>query len=106
MKLTNPWKILGVNRQSTAADISWAYKRLAQDHHPDKGGDTEKFAEVAEAHNLLRSSKLLSEYIRFIVTLKPMCGQCKGKGVVFKQRGIIGREASTCDYCSGAGVIF
>lgn len=30
------------------------YRRLAAQHHPDKGGDSEKFAQVREAYEILR----------------------------------------------------
>ena len=32
-----------------AADIKKAYRKLAIKHHPDKGGDPEKFKEISRA---------------------------------------------------------
>jgi hypothetical protein len=48
-------KILDLGRQDLAYDdrqavIRKAYKRMAKHHHPDAGGDTEKFKELNSAH--------------------------------------------------------
>lgn len=47
------YKILGVERTATADEIKRAYRRLASQHHPDKGGDTTRFQEIEEAHRIL-----------------------------------------------------
>jgi DnaJ family protein A protein 2 len=47
------YSILGVSRNSEIADIRSAYKQLAREHHPDKGGDPEKFKELSHAHEIL-----------------------------------------------------
>ena len=38
--------ILKVPEGSTAGDLKKAYKKLALEHHPDKGGDVEKFKKL------------------------------------------------------------
>ncbi len=43
--------ILGVAVDASKADIKKAYKNLASKHHPDKGGDEEKFKEVQNAYD-------------------------------------------------------
>jgi molecular chaperone DnaJ len=46
--------ILGVSQDSSDKQIKSAYRKLAQDHHPDKtGGDDTKFKEVNEAYAIL-----------------------------------------------------
>uniref|UniRef100_A0A7S1XTA5 J domain-containing protein n=1 Tax=Phaeomonas parva TaxID=124430 RepID=A0A7S1XTA5_9STRA len=44
---------LGVTRDATPEVIKRAYRRLAMKHHPDKGGDPEKFKEIGEAYEVL-----------------------------------------------------
>lgn len=47
------YSILGVSRTATADEIKRAYRKLASQHHPDKGGDTGKFQEIEEAYRVL-----------------------------------------------------
>ena len=51
--MKNPYQILGVGRKASPADIKKAYRRLAMLHHPDRGGDENKFKEVTEAYDIL-----------------------------------------------------
>ena len=44
---------LNVDSDADATTIKSAYRRLAREHHPDLGGDTEKFRQVTEAYELL-----------------------------------------------------
>ena len=43
--------ILGVAVDTSKADIKKAYRKLAGQHHPDKGGNEEKFKEIQEAYD-------------------------------------------------------
>ena len=38
-------------------EIKTAYRKLAVKHHPDKGGDTEKFKEITRAYEVFASDK-------------------------------------------------
>lgn len=49
----DPYSILGVSRSATADEIKRAYRRLASQHHPDKGGDTQRFQEIQTAYDVL-----------------------------------------------------
>ena len=60
--MKNYYDVLGVNEQSTSADITKAFKDLAKQHHPDRGGDESKFKEINEAHNTLKDSQKRHDY--------------------------------------------
>jgi curved DNA-binding protein len=47
------YQILGVQKDATDDQIKKAYRKLASQHHPDKGGDTAKFQEIQEAYATL-----------------------------------------------------
>ena len=49
--MTDPWQILGVDRTATADDVKKAYRKLAKDHHPDMGGDPDRFREIQQAYD-------------------------------------------------------
>ena len=53
--MKNYYDVLGVNEQSTSAEITKAFKDLAKKHHPDRGGDKDKFQEIREAHDTLKN---------------------------------------------------
>jgi len=55
-----PYTLLHVTEDAPMAVIRAAYKALAVIHHPDRGGDTAKMAEITTAYDnirLLRSSR-------------------------------------------------
>ena len=60
--MKNYYDVLGVNEDSTSADITKAYKNLAKKHHPDRGGDQAKFQEINEAHDTLKNSQKRHDY--------------------------------------------
>lgn len=60
----NYYIILEVTRNATEDDIKKSYRRLAKLHHPDSGGDQEKFKEIAEAYEHLSDSVKRSKYDR------------------------------------------
>lgn len=43
--------ILGISEGASKADVKKAYRTLASKHHPDKGGDEDKFKEIQEAYD-------------------------------------------------------
>ncbi len=56
------YKILGVSESATKQEISSAFKKLAKEHHPDKGGDLAKFQEISEAANILTNDSERQKY--------------------------------------------
>lgn len=47
------YEVLGVREDATEAEIREAFRRLALEHHPDHGGDAERFRLVTRAHALI-----------------------------------------------------
>jgi len=62
---TKFYKLLEVDKNSSEADIKKAYRKLAVKHHPDKGGDPEKFKEITRAYEVLSDPKKKEVYDRF-----------------------------------------
>lgn len=56
------YKILGVARDCTEMEIKKAYRKESLIHHPDKGGDEEKFKLVAEAFSVLSDPQRRHRY--------------------------------------------
>jgi len=61
-KTKDYYKILGVARECSEAEIKKAYRRESLKHHPDKGGDEEKFKLVVEANAVLSDSRRRERY--------------------------------------------
>ena len=51
--MQNPYQTLGVDRNATPEEIKRAYRKLASQHHPDKGGDKNRFQEIQGAYDAL-----------------------------------------------------
>lgn len=49
-------KTLGLHSSADADEIKKAYRKLAMEHHPDRGGDTNKFQEIQYAYMELERS--------------------------------------------------
>jgi len=60
--MKNYYDVLGVDEKATSADITQAFKDLAKQHHPDRGGDKDKFQEINEAYDTLKSSQKRHDY--------------------------------------------
>lgn len=64
------YKILEIGKSASGEEIKRAYRRLAQQYHPDKGGDPEKFKEVSEAYQVLSDPQKRSQYDQFGTTFE------------------------------------
>lgn len=60
--MTDYYKTLGVDRNANQDDIKKAYRKMAAQHHPDRGGDTAKFQEVQAAYETLSDPGKRSQY--------------------------------------------
>ena len=56
------YSTLGVDRNASPEDIKRAYRKLAGQHHPDKGGDTAKFQQIEEAYRILSDDEKRHQY--------------------------------------------
>jgi DnaJ-class molecular chaperone len=53
---------LGVSRGASDDEIKRAYRRMASQHHPDKGGSTEQFQAIEEAYRTLSDPVTRQDY--------------------------------------------
>lgn len=56
------YNVLGVDRTADQDQIKRAYRRLASQHHPDKGGDTAAFQRIQAAYEVLGDAQRRAEY--------------------------------------------
>lgn len=59
------YKILGISKNASPDEIKRAYRRLAQQYHPDKGGNPERFKEINEAYQVLSDPQKKAQYDQF-----------------------------------------
>ena len=60
--MSDYYSILEIERSSTLEQIKTAYRKLARKHHPDKGGDPEKFKKISEAYSVLSDISKRQQY--------------------------------------------
>ncbi|WP_035777917.1 DnaJ domain-containing protein, partial [Arthrobacter sp. 35/47] len=60
------YKILGVPKDASDADIKKAYRKLARKHHPDQnqstGGSDRMFKDISEAYSVLSDPEERQQY--------------------------------------------
>lgn len=59
------YSVLGVSKNAKAEEIKVAFRKLAHQHHPDKGGDANKFKEINEAYQVLGNEQKRKQYDQF-----------------------------------------
>lgn len=62
MSTESYYDILGVTEQSSPDEIKRAYRKLAKENHPDKGGDEELFKKISLAYDTLSNDNKRQEY--------------------------------------------
>jgi len=62
MSNPNYYEVLGIQEQATQEEIKKAYRKLAVEHHPDKGGDENRFKEIAQAYGVLGDEGKRKQY--------------------------------------------
>ena len=82
--MPDPYEILGVERTASPEDIKKAYRKLAVKHHPDKGGDQEKFKEISAAYEILSDAEKKNNYDQFGDAQGPQGGGMPDMNDIFK----------------------
>jgi len=63
--MRDPYEVLGVGREASAADIKKAFRKLAKKYHPDQSKEPkakERFAEVNNAYEILGEAKKREQF--------------------------------------------
>ena len=60
--MTDYYQTLGVSETASPEEIKKAYRKLANQHHPDKGGDQAKFKDISVAYDNLSDPQKKAEY--------------------------------------------
>jgi len=53
---------LGVSESASQDEIKKAYRKMANQHHPDKGGDTNRFQQIQSAYETLSDDNRRAQY--------------------------------------------
>ena len=90
---TKLYELLGVEKSASKRDIKRAYFKLAREHHPDRGGDEEKFKDIQKAYEILGDESKREIYDKYGEKAVDQMG-ARGRG---GQRGGRGAEPSASD---------
>jgi len=95
------YKTLGIAKNASADEIKRAYRKLAQEHHPDKGGNQEKFKEINEAYQVLSDQQKKAQYDQFGTTFEQ--AQARGGAHGFEGFRDFSSFAEAFDFGRGNG---
>jgi molecular chaperone DnaJ len=59
------YDVLGISKNASADEIKKAFRKLAIEHHPDRGGQEDKFKEINEAYEVLKDPEKRTRYDQF-----------------------------------------
>jgi curved DNA-binding protein CbpA len=95
----DPYVVLGVPRQASAAEIARAYRRAARTSHPDSGvdGSAERFRLLSDAYDQLRDPRRRAMYDRSHPLARASTADTPGGSVRYAAPGsqhvVLGRSA-------------
>lgn len=99
------YEILGVSRSASQDEIKAAFRKKAMEHHPDRGGNAEKFKEVNEAYQALGNPETRAQYDQYGSSFEQMRRQgYQGAGFDPREMGFDIGDLS--DLFGGLGDIF
>ena len=58
----DPYQVLGVDQSASDQDIKQAFRKLAVQYHPDRGGNEDKFKEINEAYDKIKTQEKRQQY--------------------------------------------
>ena len=58
----DPYSTLGIDRNASDKEIKTAFKNLAKQHHPDRGGDESKFKDINTAYSQIKNQEARQQY--------------------------------------------
>ena len=95
----DPYIVLGVPRQASAAEVARAYRRAARASHPDSGaGSAERFRVVSDAYDQLRDPRRRAMYDGSHPLARSPTADTPGGSVRYAAPGsrhvVLGRSAS------------
>ncbi len=100
------YSILGVSKNASQEEIKKAFRKLAHQHHPDKGGgNEEKFKEINEAYQVLSDTEKRAQYDQFGTTFEGGGGGGGAQWQDFAQGGPFGGFRTNVDF-SDLGDLF
>ena len=95
-KLSDAAKLLGFDPDAgrpTLAELKLAYRRHCAVHHPDRGGDRDKFDKVNKAYRVVLAD----------INKTRKCELCSGTGKTTAVSGFTSLKVK-CTLCKGTGV--
>jgi DnaJ-class molecular chaperone len=97
------YQTLGVHAGSTDEQIKDAYRKLAREHHPDRGGDVALFTDLPIAYAAIKDIKARATYRAWLALHGYTCIKCGGSGYKQTTKSFISVVRVSCTQCGGCG---
>lgn len=100
------YDLLGLPKDASLDQIKKAFKVAARTHHPDKGGDAEKFKEINRAYEVLSDADKKNLYDKYGEEGLERGGPSAGGADIFDLFGMGNRRANAGGKKRGEDVVF